>query len=199
MGHSASLYTAHDTPVWWYTFHTFPFQNENPYLISEAFLQTLFSRVDHLPMSPHDHHCCLGGKSWNRVPPIISSLKFDRWVSTFYIFLPSLSLPNKVTGHSVIGSKILTRPKTTTIWTFLKPVCEQRAKNKRRRRVTVNDFYLLLTTKVIFFFSFLFFQREFCLLFFVRMMNWQKSDSVWSYFTCHRLRGCRLGGLKAFA
>ena len=74
------------------------------------------------------------------------------WSMSLHLLLHLPSLPNKVTGHSVIGSKILTRPKTTTIWTFLKPVCEQRAKNKR---VTVNDFYLALTTKVIFFFPLL--------------------------------------------
>ena len=143
----------------------------------------------------------LGGKSWNRVSPIISSLKLDRWVSTFFhIFLPLLS--PKVTHHSIIGSEILTRPKTTTIRTFLKkPVCERGAKNKRRRWVTVpvNDFYLL-TTKVIFFVPcpiWIGLQKELCLLFVV--MNWQKSDSVWSYFSCHRQRGCRLGGLETFA
>ena len=77
----------------------------------------------------------LGGKSWNRVSPIISSLKLDRWVSTFFhIFLPLLS--PKVTHHSIIGSEILTRPKTTTIRTFLKPVCELGGKKQKE---TVSD------------------------------------------------------------
>ena len=161
----------------------------------EFCLQTIFSQVDHLPMSPHDHHCCLGsGKSWNRVSPIISSLKLDRWVSSTSSFLSCL--PNWPTDHSIIGSKILTRPKTTTIWTFLKPVCE-RAKNKRRLWVTVpvNDFYLV-TTKVIFLFPVLsgWIFRKCC-----SDGLTKKSDSVWSYFSCHRQRGCWLGGLETFA
>ena len=90
--------------------------NPNPFWFGNMVCKknTLLS-FHHLAEAPHDNHRSLSGKSWNRVSPIISSLKFDQWVSSFYIFLPLLS--PKVT-HSIIALKILTRPKTTTIRTL---------------------------------------------------------------------------------
>ena len=166
MGHLVSLYTAHGTLVIYISDFSVP--KWKSIYDNEAFFQTLFSFVDHLPMSPHDHHCCLGGKTWNRVSPIISSLKLDRWVSAFYIFLPSLS--SKVTGRPLYNRlRDLDMAKNNNNMDFLETSLRaSRGKNKRRRRVTVNDFYLLLTTKVIF--SSLFFHNKFC-LFFVPVKN----------------------------
>ena len=83
------------------------------------------------------------------------------------LHLPSFPVSPSAPPLKIISSEILTRPKTTTIWTFLEPVRE-RPKNKGRLWVTVNDLNLL-TTVVIFLFYCSFTRgvsRKYCVLFF---------------------------------